>query len=68
MNKGILESYPDIITTKELKEILNIGNNKLYYLLNNGYIKSFTLGTNGRSRRILKSDLIDYISNSLSSE
>lgn len=61
-----LSEYPDILTAKDVKDILQIGNNKLYHLLNNGYIKSFKLEPTSRSYRVLKSDLIEYINNSKS--
>lgn len=62
MVENILQSYPDIMTAKEVKEVLHIGSNTLYSLLNEGHIKSFKLSPQSRSYRILKSELIKYIS------
>lgn len=57
----ILVEYPDILTVKQVKEILQIGNNKVYSLLNCGEIPSFTVDDYSRIHRIYKSDLISYI-------
>jgi len=42
-------------------EILNIGRNKVYEMLNNGTIKSIRIG---RKHRIPKKILIEYLENS----
>ena len=58
--------YPDILTVTEACEILRIGNNAIYELLNNGSIKAYR---NGRTWRIPKQSVIEYIcaqSNSVS--
>ena len=58
--------YPDILTVAETCEILRIGNNAIYELLNNGSIKAYR---NGRTWRIPKQSVIEYIcaqSNSVS--
>ena len=36
----MLEKYPDVLTPDDVIEILNIGRNKVYEMLNNGTIKS----------------------------
>lgn len=42
----ILKDYKDVITPKELKEILGIGKNQVYDLLHSGTIASIKIGTN----------------------
>ena len=54
----MLENYPDVLTSKELKEILFIGKNKLYELLSSNELKSVRVG---RDWRILKSELIAFL-------
>lgn len=41
----ILKDYKDVITPKELKEILGIGKNQVYDLLHSGTIASIKIGT-----------------------
>lgn len=50
--------YYDILTTEDLTEILHISKNTAYKLLNSGEIKCFRIG---KSYRIPKDSLIDYI-------
>ena len=57
----MLEKYPDVLTPDHVIEILNIGRNKVYEMLNNGTIKSIRIG---RKHRIPKKILIDYLENS----
>lgn len=40
----MLENYKDVLTPRELKEVLRIGFNKVYDLLKNGDIKSLRVG------------------------
>lgn len=40
----MLEQYNDILTIEELCEILKIGRNRAYELLESGEIKAFRLG------------------------
>lgn len=40
----MLEQYSDILTIEELCEILKIGRNRAYELLESGEIKAFRLG------------------------
>ena len=54
----MLEVYPDVLTAKEVKEILFIGKNKLYELLYSSEIKSIKVG---RDWRVLKKDLLSYL-------
>ncbi len=58
LNQHKLEEYGDILSAKDVKEILGIGCNKVYELLTSGAIKNFKIG---RVRKIPKGCLIDYI-------
>ena len=55
----MLEEYPDILTPQEAMEILGIGKNLFYKLLNGGVIPAKRIGK--KIWRISKKDLIDYI-------
>ena len=57
-NKGLFESFPDIMTIKDLQRALQIGRSKAYELVNTGEIYSFHIGN---AVRIPKKCLIDYI-------
>ena len=63
--KTIFNEYPDIVTVKEMKEMLRIGNNKAYSLLTTGEIQSIKTGTKGRIRYIPKKCIIDYLNKQL---
>lgn len=54
----MLTDYPDILTPKDLAEILHIGRNTVYTLLKQGIIKSRRIG---KKYIIPKLCLIDYI-------
>lgn len=41
----MLENYGDVLTPRELKEVLRIGFNKVYDLLKKGDIKSLKIGS-----------------------
>lgn len=56
----MLEEYPDILTPREAMEILGIGKNLFYRLLNQGTIPAKRIG--GKVWRIAKKDLVAYIS------
>ena len=58
-NKGLFESFPDVMTIKDLQKALQIGRSKAYELVSNGDIYSFHIGN---AVRIPKKCLIDYIS------
>lgn len=58
----MLENYPDILTIKQLKEILNIGQNKALDILHNGEVQYFRIG---RSIKIPKKAVVDYIEKSI---
>ncbi len=54
----MFEEYPDILTVEETCEVLRVGYNALYDLLNTGKLKAFR---NGRYWRIPKTAIIEYI-------
>lgn len=54
----MLDEYEDVLTVEELMEILYIGKNTAYRLLNSGEIKSFKVG---RRHKIAKKALVEYI-------
>ena len=56
----MLENCDDILTVEELCDLLKIGQNAAYSLLNSGSIKAFR---NGRTWRIPKQAVIDYVKN-----
>lgn len=55
----MLEQYDDLITISDLREILNIGRNAAYDLLNQGAIPAFRIG---RNWKIPKDAVIFYLS------
>lgn len=57
-----LDQYGDILTAKEVREILGIGANGVYKLLDSGSIRNFKIGN---IRKIPKWYLIDYIEKSV---
>ena len=54
----MLEQYDAVLTISDLREILNIGRNTAYNLLNNGEIQAFRIG---RTWKIPKDSLIYYL-------
>lgn len=60
MTHDMFKNYPDIVTTQEMMEMLHIGKNKAYELLDTE-IKSFKNGKTGRNHYIPKNCIIDYI-------
>jgi excisionase family DNA binding protein len=56
----LLTKYPDVLTVSQLKEILQLGKNKTYKLLQNGTISSIKIGND---YRITKKSLLDYLEN-----
>ena len=54
----ILEQYSDILTVEELCEVLGIGANAAYQLLNDGTIPAFRIG---RRWKIPKDAVKEYI-------
>lgn len=62
MNRFKMDDYGDILTTKDVRDILGIGYNKTYELLSSGLIKNFKIG---RDRKIPKECLKNYIDSML---
>ena len=54
----MLDDYQDIMTVPEISEILYIGKNRVYELLESGTIKGFRIG---RVWKIPKKALEEYI-------
>lgn len=54
----MLEEYSDILTTEEACEVLRVGHNALYELLNSGKLQAYR---NGRVWRIPKESIKTYI-------
>lgn len=54
----MFEQYNDVLTPDEVCEILYIGKNSLYALLNSGKLKAFR---NGRIWRIPKQAVVEYV-------
>lgn len=55
---SMFDTYPDVVNAKELQEMLRIGRNQTYKLLENGNIQSFKIG---KKYLISKMKIIDYI-------
>lgn len=51
-------NYPDILTPNQLKDLLNIGKNRVYKMLQTGEIESIKIG---KQYRIPKRCIKDYI-------
>jgi excisionase family DNA binding protein len=58
LNQYKLDNYGDVLTPKDVHDILGIGYNKTYDLLKSGAIKNFKIG---RERKIPKVCLQEYI-------
>lgn len=58
LNKKLLDEYGDVLTPKDVRDVLGIGLNKTYELLKGGDIKNFKIG---RCRKIPKHCLEEYI-------
>lgn len=54
----MFEKFPDILTVKQIQDILSIGRSKAYSLLHSGELKYITIG---RQIRIPKKFLLDYL-------
>ena len=55
---AMLEQYDDFLTVEELCELMKIGHNAAYTLLNSGKLKAFR---NGRVWRIPKQAVVDFV-------
>jgi excisionase family DNA binding protein len=53
-----LENLPDIMSPQQAADYVGIARQRVYDLCQFGEIKSFTIGA---SRKIMKSDLLDWI-------
>ena len=56
----MFNSYPDVLSVKQLCEILDIGKNSAYRLLQSGEIKSIKIG---KVYKIPKKCLKDFLNN-----
>lgn len=56
----ILKNFDDVLTFKEFRQVLKIGRNKAYELLQNNIISSIRIGN---SYRIPKVNIIKYLQN-----
>lgn len=50
--------YPDVVTVEQLQEMIGIGKNTAYKLVNDGAIKSVKIG---RTYKIPKCFVMDYL-------
>ena len=57
----MLEQYDDVLTVADLQEILGIGRNMAYSLLQSGAIAGFRIGQ--KKWRIPKTDVLDFLKN-----
>lgn len=58
MGLYLFEDYKDVVNIEELTQMLDIGKNKAYELINSGVIKSFRIG---KVHKIPKIWIIEYI-------
>ena len=54
----MLENYSDVLDIEDIMDVLKIGRNSAYKLINSGEIKSIRVG---RKIRIPKGFLLDYL-------
>lgn len=57
----MLRDYPDVMTVEESCEVLRVGFNAMYEMLNSGKLKGFR---NGRVWLVPKAAIINYIQSS----
>jgi len=55
----MLEEYPDILTTRDVMEILGISKELMYKLINSGQLPAYRLGS--KTWRINKTSLINHL-------
>ncbi len=60
ISQNMFNSYPDIVTVYQLKEMLAVGYNKAYELVKTGAIESIKVG---KSYRITKNSVINFVLN-----
>lgn len=56
--RRVLRKYPDLMSAKDIQDILYIGRSKAYSLLQSGEIRSIRIGA---KYRIPKAYLIDFL-------
>ena len=61
-SENTFKNYPDIVSTKQMQEMLGIGKNTAYKLLESNMIKSIRIG---RTHKIPKENIIAYLNRSL---
>lgn len=57
---NMFQKYADIVSVKEMQQMLNIGKNKALELLSNGKIEYIRIG---RIYKIPKNSIIDFLNN-----
>ena len=57
-NTNSLKNYPLVLTVPQLADVLHIGRNSAYALVNSGAIRSIRIG---RTIRISQSALLEYL-------
>ena len=60
VKKTSISSYPDILSVQDIQQILSIGRNSAYRLIQDGRIRSVRIG---RCIRIPKQFLLDFLNN-----
>ena len=55
----MLDEYNTVLTIQELMEVLNIGRNSAYELLNSGAIRAFRIGSRWKYRKMLLLTTLD---------
>ena len=58
--KMMFSNYPDILTVKQVGEMLRIGRNNAYELLRSGQLKSVKIG---KAYRVPKKWVLEYLKN-----
>ena len=61
MVTAMFNNYPDIVTVKQVGEMLHIGRNNAYALVRSGQVKSVRIG---KKYRVPKNWVLDYLKNS----
>lgn len=56
--KMMFPNYPDIVTVKQLREMLGVSRHLAYKLIDNGELQAVKIGT---SLKILKISVINYV-------
>ena len=55
----MFSNYDDVLTVSDVAEILYVGRNTVYELLNSGELKGFRIG---KTWRVTKDSLVSFIS------